>query len=47
MKIAIITSPFGVLPPDAIGAMERLWSDFANLWWERGDEDLNCDFSLL
>lgn len=29
MKIAIITSPFCELPPDAIGAVERLWADVA------------------
>ena len=25
MKIGIITSPFGPLPPNALGAVERLW----------------------
>jgi glycosyltransferase involved in cell wall biosynthesis len=29
MKISIITSPFGVLPPSGIGAVEKLWYDIA------------------
>ena len=36
MKIAIITSPFGELPPDALGAVERLWADIAVVLVELG-----------
>lgn len=30
MKICVITSPFCALPPDAIGAVERLWFDITS-----------------
>ena len=36
MRIAIITSPFCSLPPDAIGAVERLWFDLTALFASKG-----------
>ena len=32
MRVAVITSPFCALPPDAIGALERLWFDLCTLF---------------
>lgn len=36
MKISIVTSPFCELPPDAIGAVERLWADMAGEFARQG-----------
>ena len=30
MKISILTSPFGYIPPNGIGAVEKLWYDIGN-----------------
>lgn len=38
MKITVITSPFGALPPVAIGAVEKLFYSLAGAWIERGHE---------
>lgn len=37
MNIAIITSPFGVLPPNGIGAVEKCWYYMAYSFCKRGD----------
>ena len=36
MKIGIITSPFCSLPPDAIGAVEKLWFDMSLVFAKKG-----------
>lgn len=36
MKIAIITSPFCELPPDALGAVERRWFNTAEEFAKAG-----------
>jgi glycosyltransferase involved in cell wall biosynthesis len=36
MKITIITSPFSSIPPNTIGAVERLWYNLAKIFCERG-----------
>lgn len=38
MKIGIITSPFGFLPPDGIGAVEKLWFYIAQKFTIRGND---------
>lgn len=37
MKIALVMSPFGVLPPDAIGAVEKLFYGLAGEWRAEGN----------
>lgn len=36
MKITIITSPFGCIPPDAIGAIEKRWYNTSKIFVEKG-----------
>lgn len=38
MKIGIITSPFGVLPPKGIGAVEKLWYYMAKYFSKKGHD---------
>jgi len=38
MRIAIITSPFGTLPPYGIGAVEKLWYNVATVFAEAGHD---------
>lgn len=38
MKISIITGPFMCLPPDSIGAVEKLWSAVGEYWTENGED---------
>lgn len=38
MRITIITGPFMCLPPDSIGAVEKLWNAVGNAWLQRGEE---------
>lgn len=38
MKIGIITSPFGFLPPDGIGAVEKLWFYIAQKFTIKGND---------
>lgn len=37
MKITIITGPFMCLPPDSIGAVEKLWSTVGECWRKKGE----------
>lgn len=38
MKITIITSPFGFIPPNGYGAVEKIWFDVANEMVKQGHE---------
>lgn len=38
MKITVITSPFGALPPMAIGAVEKLFHQLAGEWTQSGNQ---------
>lgn len=38
MDICIITGPFGCLPPNAIGAVEKLWYDIGNQFRKEGHD---------
>lgn len=38
MIITIITSPFCPIPPHAIGAVEKLWFEVSEIFWEEGHE---------
>ena len=38
MKISIITSPFGGVPPNAIGAVEKRFYDVGQVFYERGHD---------
>lgn len=42
MKITIITSPFGYIPPNGIGAIEKLWYDLALSFKKKG-----CDVTIV
>nr|WP_129733148.1 glycosyltransferase family 4 protein [Parabacteroides goldsteinii] len=42
MKITIITSPFGYIPPNGIGAIEKLWYDLALSFKKKG-----CDVTVV
>lgn len=59
MKITILTSPFGGLPPVSIGAVEKLFYELAQFWCKAGhsvvfysisggnENDYNCDVKYL
>jgi glycosyltransferase involved in cell wall biosynthesis len=38
MKISIITSPFGCIPPHAIGAVEKLWYNVSKVFVENNNQ---------
>jgi glycosyltransferase involved in cell wall biosynthesis len=38
MKITVITSPFGTIPPNAIGAVEKWWYNVAKIMCEKGHQ---------
>lgn len=38
MKITIITSPFGCIPPDGIGAVEKIWYDLSIEFLKKGNQ---------
>ena len=38
MKITIITSPFGYIPPDGIGAVEKIWYDLSIEFLKKGHQ---------
>lgn len=38
MKITIVTSPFGCIPPHAIGAVEKLWFNISKIFVENNNQ---------
>ena len=38
MRVTIITSPFSCIPPDAIGAVEKLWYSLGDYWRKQGED---------
>ena len=38
MKITVITGPFMSLPPDSIGAVEKLWNSVGQCWLKMGED---------
>lgn len=38
MKVTIITGPFSCIPPDSIGAVEKLWYSLGDYWHKQGED---------